>query len=145
MPSSTQSLLQCLLLSTCLMLPRGVEYVSPLHEYGETALSCTDDSDCVPLGHKFGCFLYRCSTSPAYHGDLLRCMNYLESPQPQCQLGRDGQLCGPGEQCHYHPILRSHQSCTDIYNISSGGKVCVSQPLNYRPVLPHPTTAHHHR
>ena len=27
---------------------------------GETDLSCTDDSDCIPLGHKFGCFLYRC-------------------------------------------------------------------------------------
>ena len=26
---------------------------------GESNLSCTDDSDCIPLGHKFGCFLYR--------------------------------------------------------------------------------------
>ena len=26
---------------------------------GDTELSCTDDSDCIPLGHKFGCFLYR--------------------------------------------------------------------------------------
>ena len=29
---------------------------------GDTELSCTDDSDCIPLGHKFGCFLYRCGS-----------------------------------------------------------------------------------
>ena len=29
---------------------------------GDTDLSCTDDSDCIPLGHKFGCFLYRCNS-----------------------------------------------------------------------------------
>ena len=29
---------------------------------GDTEVSCTDDSDCIPLGHKFGCFLYRCGS-----------------------------------------------------------------------------------
>ena len=31
---------------------------------GDLALPCTDDSDCTPLGHKFGCFLYRCVFLP---------------------------------------------------------------------------------
>ena len=42
----------------------GAEFASPLHEFGDLALPCTDDSDCTPLGHKFGCFLYRCVFLP---------------------------------------------------------------------------------
>ena len=38
---------------------QGASYSSVRHIFGETALPCTDDSDCVALGHKFGCFLYR--------------------------------------------------------------------------------------
>ena len=30
-----------------------------LHQFGDTALPCTDDSDCITLGWKYGCFLYR--------------------------------------------------------------------------------------
>ena len=63
----------------------GIEFVSPLHQvepfylchayehskrkhickqfligqFGDTALPCTDDSDCISLGWKYGCFLYR--------------------------------------------------------------------------------------
>ena len=44
-----------------LLLPwvGGAVFRSPTHEFGQTALSCTDDSDCIALGHKYGCFLYR--------------------------------------------------------------------------------------
>ena len=30
-----------------------------LRQFGDTALPCTDDSDCITLGWKYGCFLYR--------------------------------------------------------------------------------------
>ena len=31
-------------------------------QFGDTALPCTDDSDCISLGWKYGCFLYRWQT-----------------------------------------------------------------------------------
>ena len=34
-------------------------FICTIHQFGDTALPCTDDSDCITLGWKYGCFLYR--------------------------------------------------------------------------------------
>ena len=48
------------MLLVLLVLHSGCLIVSFNQLPGDTDISCTDDSDCIPLGHKFGCFLYRC-------------------------------------------------------------------------------------
>ena len=50
------------LLLVLLVLNSGCLVVSFNQLSGDTDISCTDDSDCIPLGHKFGCFLYRCNS-----------------------------------------------------------------------------------
>jgi len=89
--------LQLLLVHNVQKTP-GIKFVSPLHQFGDTALPCTDDSDCITLGWKYGCFLYRC-------------LNYIDSPLPRCQLSRTGSLCAAGEKCHWHPLLRGEGLC----------------------------------
>jgi len=105
--------LSTLLVSTlwlCSMLP--VLASLPPSLPGETSVSCTDDSDCTPLGHKYGCFLYRC-------------LNFLDSPLPRCVPGGAGG-CLATETCHRHPLLRGEGLCFP----SSQLEPCSSSPNN---------------
>jgi len=53
---------------------------------------CLDDSDCVPLGHKFACFFYKC-------------LNWVDKQEGVVHCARDKE-CGEGSRCYKHHNLR---------------------------------------
>ena len=56
------------------------------------SLGCIDDSDCVPLGHQYACYFYRC-------------LNWLSADTGLQHCTRDWQ-CGAGHRCYRHHNLR---------------------------------------
>ena len=57
------------------------------------SVGCIDDSDCVPLGHEYACYFYRC----------LNWMGGADTGLQHCS--RDWQ-CGAGSRCYRHHNLR---------------------------------------
>ena len=54
-----------------------------------SSLACTDHSDCIALGHRYGCLLYKCT-------------DYTDPRLVLCGVEDD---CEDGYQCYRHHIL----------------------------------------
>ena len=70
--------------------------LSPLSQSSTNStlsVGCIDDSDCVPLGHEYACYFYRC----------LNWMGGADTGLQHCS--RDWQ-CGAGSRCYRHHNLR---------------------------------------